>query len=76
MNYFIFAAVLTLDNSIVDLETIEALYENVSHFIASKLCSGCVVSLDSIFIFMQFLFYLVDINTTRNILFQYYSGVR
>ncbi len=30
MNIFTVPAVLTVDNSVVDLETIEALYENVS----------------------------------------------
>ena len=30
MNAFTVLAVLTVDNSVVDLETIEALYENVS----------------------------------------------
>ena len=30
INSFNFPAVLTVDNSVVDLETIEALYENVS----------------------------------------------
>lgn len=33
MSFFVFclAAVLTVDNTVVDLETIEALYENVKY---------------------------------------------
>lgn len=48
-SFLVFIAVVNLDNSVVDLETLQALYENVSNQRKSIKCRNTVCPCEGIF---------------------------